>query len=53
MYIKRDRINHAYLIETNSADRLSLAYSLITKILELSNKRNRITKKNKYNKKRN
>ncbi len=35
--INKDRINHAYLIETNSSDRLSLGYSLIEKILKESN----------------
>ena len=36
-YIKKDKINHAYLIETNSADRISLAYMLIEKILSVQN----------------
>ena len=34
-YIKNDKINHAYLIETNSTDRLGLAYMLIQKIMNL------------------
>ncbi len=33
--IKKDKINHAYLIETNSDNRLELAYILINKILKL------------------
>ena len=37
-YLKKDKINHAYLIETNHADRLGLAYALIEKILKLNNK---------------
>ena len=37
-YIKNDKINHAYLIETNSTDRLGLAYMLIEKIMNLKEK---------------
>ena len=37
-YIDTDRINHAYLIETNCHDRLSIAHQLIEKILDLKNK---------------
>ena len=37
-YIQSDKINHAYLIETNSEDRISLAYSLITKMFKLEEK---------------
>ena len=37
-YIKKDKINHAYLIETNSSDRLGLAYMLIEKIMNLKEK---------------
>lgn len=37
-YIKKDKINHAYLIETNSSDRLNLAYLLIEKIMNLKEK---------------
>lgn len=37
-YIKEDKINHAYLIETNSSDRLNLAYLLIEKIMNLKEK---------------
>ena len=37
-YIQSDKINHAYLIETNSEDRISLAYSLIKKIFDLDKK---------------
>jgi DNA polymerase III delta prime subunit len=36
-YIRDDKINHAYLIETNSDNRLNLAYLLINKILKLKN----------------
>ena len=34
-YINEDRINHAYLIETNVKDRKELAYLLINKIFKL------------------
>ena len=37
-YINEDRINHAYLIETNVKDRKELAYLLINKILKLDSK---------------
>lgn len=37
-YIQSDKINHAYLIETNSKDRVSLAYSLVNKIFDLEKK---------------
>ncbi len=32
-YIKKNHINHAYLIETNVEDKISLAYELIKKIM--------------------
>lgn len=32
-YIKKDKINHAYLIETNYNDRIEIAKTLIKKIL--------------------
>lgn len=38
IYINRDKINHAYLIETNCDNRLELAYLLIEKILDLKSK---------------
>lgn len=34
-YIKKDKINHAYLIETNYSDKLILAEELIKKIISL------------------
>jgi len=34
-FIKKGKINHAYLIETNSENRLELAYALINKIIGL------------------
>ena len=34
-YINEDRINHAYLIETNVKDRKEVAYLLIKKLLKL------------------
>ena len=37
-YIDTDRINHAYLIETNCHDRLSIAHQLIEKLLDLKKK---------------
>ena len=37
-YIKEDKINHAYLIETNSDNRIDLAYLLINKIFKLEEK---------------
>ena len=37
-YIDTDRINHAYLIETNCHDRLSIAHQLIEKLLDLQKK---------------
>jgi len=37
-YINEDRINHAYLIETNVKDRKEIAYLLINKILKLDSK---------------
>ena len=37
-YIKENKINHAYLIETNYKDKLSLAYLLINKILSFDGK---------------
>ncbi len=37
-YINEDRINHAYLIETNVKDRKEVAYQLINKILKLDSK---------------
>lgn len=38
LYINRDKINHAYLIETNYENRMELAYLLIEKILNLKDK---------------
>jgi len=38
LYINRDKINHAYLIETNRDNRVELAYLLIEKILNLKEK---------------
>ena len=38
LYINRDKINHAYLIETNYENRVDLAYLLIEKILDLKDK---------------
>jgi len=36
-YIKKDKINHAYLIETNSSNRIELANELVNRISALSN----------------
>lgn len=36
-YVKKNRINHAYLIETNYEDKISLAEELIKKILSFDN----------------
>ena len=33
LYISNDKINHAYLIETNSSNRIALAHTLIEKLL--------------------
>ena len=45
-YINEDRINHAYLIETNVKDRKEVAYLLINKLLKLD--KNNITIDNLY-----
>lgn len=35
-YVKKNKINHAYLLETNIEDRISVAKQLVKKILELT-----------------
>ena len=36
-YVKKDRVNHAYLIETNYDNKITLAEELIKKILSFEN----------------